>query len=195
MTTRIEFLYDVGSPASYLAFHRLPGIAARSGAEIVHRPVLLGGIFKAIGSHSPADIPAKAAWMWQDLAAAAERYGTPFEVNPHFPVNTLGLMRGAVAAEQAGEIVPYSTAIFDAIWRDGHDLGNPAVIGDVLTANGFDAGRYMVAVQEDAIKARLRAYTDEAVTRGVFGVPTMFVGTAMFFGQDRLDLVEQALSD
>ena len=114
----IEFFFDYGSPASYLAYTQMPGIAQRTGATIVYRPMLLGGVFKATGNQSPVTIPAKGAWMMTDLPRFAKRYGVPYVRNPHFPINTLNLMRGAIAAEMDGRLVPYSDAIFRAIWVD-----------------------------------------------------------------------------
>ena len=195
MTRQVHFYYDVGSPTAYLAFHRLPAVAKRCQAEIRCRPVLLGGIFKAVGTHSPVENPTKAAWMWQDLKLFADRDGLPLNVNPHFPVNTLTVMRGAIVAEQAGELNAYARVVFDAIWRDGEDMADPKVIVRVLDANGFDPGRYVAGVQDPQVKERLKANTEEAVGRGVFGVPTFFVGDRMFFGQDRLDFVEAALTE
>jgi 2-hydroxychromene-2-carboxylate isomerase len=191
--SRVELFYDFGSPTSYLAWVQLPRIAARTGAEIVHRPILLGGILKATGNRSPAEIPAKGRWMAQDLQRFAARYAAPFRNNPHFPVNTLPLMRGAVAAEREGRLLPYSDAMVRAMWVEARDCGDPAVFDDVVRRAGFEPGALRAASAEPAVKERLKAATEEAVARGAFGAPTMFVGDEMFFGQDRLDFVEEAL--
>jgi 2-hydroxychromene-2-carboxylate isomerase len=189
----IEFFFDYGSPTAYLAYTQLPGIAQRTGGRIVYRPMLLGGVFKATGNHSPATIPAKGAWINTDLARFAARYGVPYVRNPHFPINTLNLMRGAVAADSEGRLVPYSDAIYRAMWADKRNMEDPIVIGAVLRDAGFDPAAMMAAIGTAEVKDRLRHNTEEAVARGVFGAPTCFVGDAMFFGQDRLDFVEEEL--
>ena len=189
----IEFFFDYGSPASYLAYTQLPGIAQRTRAQIVYRPMLLGGVFKATGNRSPVEIAAKGVWMMADLQRYATRYGVPYVRNPHFPINTLNLMRGAVAAEIDGRLVPYSDAIFRAIWADQRNMADPIVIGTVLREAGFDPAAMMAAIGTPEVKDRLRTNTEEAVARGVFGAPTCFVGEQMFFGQDRLDFVEEEL--
>ncbi len=187
----IEFLFDYGSPASYLAYTQMPGLAKRTGAEIIYRPFLLGGVFKATGNRSPIEIAAKGAWMMGDLARYAARYGVPYVRNPHFPINTLNLMRGAIAAENEGRLVPYSDAIFRAVWADQRNMEDPIVIAAVLREAGFDPAALMAAIGTAEVKDRLRANTEEAVARGVFGAPTFFVGKELFFGQDRLDFVEE----
>jgi 2-hydroxychromene-2-carboxylate isomerase len=190
---RVEFLYDFGSPASYIAYARMPAIAARTGAVVVHRPVLLGAVFKATGNHSPAQVPAKGKWMMDDLRRFARRHGVRFESNPFFPVNTLHLMRAAVAAEREGRLVAYSDAIFHAMWAEPRDLRDPKIVREVVARAGFDAEALLAAAEEPEIKEALRRSTEEAVARGMFGAPTFFVGGEMFFGQDRLDFVEEAL--
>jgi 2-hydroxychromene-2-carboxylate isomerase len=189
----IEFFFDYGSPTAYLAHTQLPGIAQRTGAAIVYRPMLLGGVFKATGNHSPVTIPAKGAWMNTDLPRFAARYGVPFAHNPYFPINTLNLMRGAIAADSEGRLVPYSDAIYRAMWADKRNMEDPIVIGQVLRDSGFDPAAMIAAIGTAEVKDRLRLNTEEAVARGVFGAPTCFVGDAMFFGQDRLDFVEEEL--
>ncbi|SED12980.1 2-hydroxychromene-2-carboxylate isomerase [Rhizobiales bacterium GAS191] len=189
----VEFLFDYGSPASYLAYARVPGIAARTGATIRYQPILLGGVFKATGNHSPADIPAKRVWLDRDMKLFAERYGVPFVQNPFFPINTLLLMRGAVAADLQGRLVPYSDAMFRAIWVEARNMQDPQIVGGLLAEAGFDPHAMLAATEDPAVKARLREATDTAVRRGVFGAPTFFVGGELFWGQDRLDFVEAAL--
>jgi 2-hydroxychromene-2-carboxylate isomerase len=187
----IEFFFDYGSPASYLAYTQMPGLAQRTGATVIYRPMLLGGVFKATGNQSPINIPAKGAWMMSDLARFAKRYRVPYVLNPHFPINTLNLMRGAIAAEQEGRLVPYSDTIFRAIWADQKRMEDPIVIAEVLRAAGFDPAAIMAAIGTAEVKDKLKAVTQEAVARGVFGAPTFFVGKAMFWGQDRLEFVEE----
>ena len=193
MAKSVEFFFDYGSPASHLAFFELRRIAREAGAAIVWRPILLGGVFKAINSHSPVEIAPKGKWMMWDLTNYARRYGVPFEHNPHFVINTLPIMRGAIVAERRGELERYSEAMFMAVWRDALDMDDPAVIGQALIKNGFDAKAYFAGVQEASVKDDLKARTDEAVARGVFGLPTFFIGGKMWWGQDRLEWVKDAL--
>ncbi len=193
---RIEFFFDFGSPASYLAWTQMPRIARETGAELVCRPMLLGGVFKATGNASPVSVPAKGRWMMGDLARWAQRWGVPFAFNPAFPINTLTLMRGAVGLLQREpeRFTAYGDAVFAALWRDRRNLGDAAVLAQVLTEAGFDAAAFEALVADPAVKAALVASTEEAVARGVFGAPTCFVGGQMFFGQDRLDFVREALA-
>ena len=195
MTKTVEFFYDFGSPTVYLAATQLPAIAAAVGATIDWRPMLLGGVFKSTGNQSPVVVPAKAAYMNNDLERFAKRYGVPFSFNPHFPINTLALMRGAVAYQD--DVVVSSTyrdAIFRAIWVEARNLNEPDVIGQVLSDAGLDPAELMNRIGQQTVKDQLIANTEEAVNRGVFGAPTFFVGERMFFGQDRLDFVADALS-
>ena len=190
MRKTIEFFFDFGSPTAYLAHTQLPAIAERSGAELVYRPMLLGGVFQATGNTTPAAIPAKGKYMERDIARCAKRYGEQYSANPHFPVKTLNVMRGAVAAQQDGELKAYMEAVYRAVWVDQKNTTDPDVFAEVLTAAGLDAGKFAERIQDPAIKDVLKSNTQEAVERGVFGAPTMFVGDEMFFGQDRLDYVE-----
>ncbi|MBX3548231.1 MAG: 2-hydroxychromene-2-carboxylate isomerase [Xanthobacteraceae bacterium] len=190
---RLEFFFDFGSPTTYLAHTQMPVLAGRTGAEIVYRPMLLGGVFKATGNQSPAVIPAKSKWMGRDMQAFARRYGVPFKYNPNFPINTMILMRGAVAMEKEGRLAPYVDAIFHAMWVEPQNMNDPQVIGGVLAKAGFEPKAMLAAIEDQSVKDGLRANTEEAVSRGVFGAPTFFVGEKMFFGQDRLDFVEEAL--
>ena len=195
MTKTVEFFYDFGSPTVYLAATQLPDITATVGATIDWRPMLLGGVFKSTGNQSPVVVPAKAAYMNNDLKRFAKRYGVPFRFNPHFPINTLALMRGAVAYQD--DVVVSSTyrdAIFRAIWVEARNLNEPDVIGQVLSDAGLDPAELMNRIGQQTVKDQLIANTEEAVNRGVFGAPTFFVGEQMFFGQDRLDFVAEAIS-
>ena len=195
MTKTVEFFYDFGSPTVYLAATQLPDIAASVGATIDWRPMLLGGVFKSTGNQSPVVVPAKAAYMNNDLKRFAKRYGVPFRFNPHFPINTLALMRGAVAyQDDAVAASTYRDAIFTAIWVEARNLNEPDVIGQVLSDAGLDPAELMNRIGQQTVKDQLIANTEEAVNRGVFGAPTFFVGEQMFFGQDRLDFVAEALS-
>ncbi len=188
----IEFLYDFGSPASYLAHCRLKGVAARTGATVDHVPVLLGGVFKATGNSAPLTVPAKGRWLNADLERFAARDGVPFTMNPHFPINTVLLMRLATALRGDPAYLRFVDFAFDAMWHFPRNLGDPAEVATVLTNAGFDALATLAAADSQPVKDALRAATDAAVARGVFGAPTFFVGEKMHFGQDRLDWVEAA---
>jgi len=193
MSHTLEFYFDYGSPYSYLADTQVEAIAARAGATLVRKPILLGGVFKATGNHSPIEVPAKSKWTAFDMPLWARHYGVPLQRNPFFPVNTLALMRGAVAAQLDGLFERYHPAAFKAMWVDGRNLNDPAEIASVLAAAGLDPAIFANRIQEPDVKDRLKALTDEAVGRGVFGAPTCFVGDQMFFGNDRLPFVERAL--
>jgi len=190
----IEFWFDFGSPTTYLAHTQLPKLAADTGAELHYMPMLLGGVFKATGNQSPVMVPAKGRWMGGDLARFARRYGVPFTFNPHFPINTLALMRGAVGLQMRDpeRFMPYVNAMFHAMWVEPANLGDPAVLAVTLGAAGFDAAAFQALVGDAEVKAKLIAHTEAAVARGVFGAPTCLVGDEMFFGQDRLDFVREA---
>ncbi|NOV22334.1 2-hydroxychromene-2-carboxylate isomerase [Cupriavidus necator] len=196
MTKQVEFFFDFGSPYSYLAWKELPRVAQRTGATIVWRPILLGGVFKATGNHSPAEVPAKAGWLHGDTARWARRYGVPFRQNPHFPVNTLMLMRGATGYLRHDEatFLRYADAMFNAMWEHGRNLNHPAEIGAVLTAAGFDPQAALALVDDPEVKQALKRDTEHAVTRGVFGAPSFIVGDELFWGNDRLLFVEEALA-
>lgn len=196
MSKTVEFFFDLGSPASYLAHTQLPALCRDCGAALVYRPMLLGGVFQATGNASPAMIPAKGRYMIRDLARYAERYGVPMRFNPHFPINTLSLMRLLVAVQlhQPERLDDALQALFQATWVDGVNMGDPARVAEVLAAAGLDAAALQQQISEPAVKEALKATTEEAVRRGVFGAPTCFVGDDMYFGQDRLDFVREALS-
>lgn len=196
MSKTVEFLFDVGSPYTYLAYHQLPKIAQAHGAEIIWTPVLLGGIFQATGNASPAEVPAKGRYSNVDLQRWANAYGVPIQMNPHFPINTLSLMRGAVAMQMRGEEAfhRYLRAVFSAMFEKPRNMNLPAEIGAVLAQAGFDPMEFMAQIGEQSVKDRLKENTTAAVARGVFGAPTFFVGEEMFWGQDRLAFVAEALS-
>jgi len=195
MTQPLEFYFDVGSPAAYLAWTQVPAIAQAAGAPLVLRPFLLGGVFQATGNKSPMEVPAKGAYMLDDLQRFARRYGVAFQHNPHFPINTLTLMRGAAGLQlrEPERLVPYVDAVFRAIWVDARNMNDPATVGAVLQAAGFDAQQLLALTADPAVKEQLKTQTQQAVARGVFGAPTFFVGSQMFWGQDRLDFVKEAL--
>ena len=194
MSKTIEFYFDVGSPASYLAWTQLDALAQRTGARIELKPMLLGGVFMATGNSSPATVPAKGNYSRIDMQRYANRYGVTLNQNPFFPINTLQLMRGAVAYQGTADFERYLTAVFSAMWIDELDMGQPEVVGKVLVKAGFDPTEVMAKISDPAVKEKLKAATEEAIKRGVFGAPTFFVGDDMFFGQDRLEWVEAAAS-
>lgn len=192
---RVECFFDVGSPNSYLAWTQLPRIAGEAGAELVWRPMLLGGVFKATGNASPMTVPAKARWAGRDIARWARRWGVRFEFNPFFPINTLALMRGAAGMQMRhpADFDRWLAAIFEAMWVHPRNLGDAAVLAATLGEAGFDPATFAALAADPEVKARLVATTEEAVARGVFGAPSCFVGDELFFGQDRLDFVRDAL--
>jgi 2-hydroxychromene-2-carboxylate isomerase len=198
MTKTLELIFDFGSPNAYLTLKVLPELLDRTGADLIITPCLLGGIFRATGNKAPmlqyADAPAKLAYENLEMRRFIERHGlTKFTLNPHFPVNTLLIMRGAIVAEDEGNLDDYIDAVNRAMWEDGLKMDDPDVIVPFLSANGFDGPALLARTQEPEIKAKLAANTEAAVARGVFGIPTFFVGDAMFFGKDRLGQVEEAL--
>jgi 2-hydroxychromene-2-carboxylate isomerase len=187
----LEFLYDFVSPYSYLASTRVEGIAARTGATVRWRPVLLGGVFKATGNHSPMETPAKGAHMWVDLERWARRLGVGLRRPEPFPFSSVLSLRAALAAEAAGRLVPYTHAVYRAAWAEGRDVTRPEALAAVLGEAGLD-GAALVAAAPD-YKEELVRRTQEAVDRGAFGAPACFVGDQLFVGNDRLDFVEEAL--
>ncbi len=196
MTKTAEFFFDVGSPASYLAWTQMPTLCAQAGASLIYKPMLLGGVFQATGNASPAMVAAKGRYMTVDLGRFARRYGVDFRMNPHFPINTLQLMRGVIGMQlrQPARFEAFLGAVFTALWAQGANLNDPAVTAATLVEAGFDPAEVFALVNDTDIKAALKANTEEAVARGVFGAPTVFVGEAMFFGQDRLDFIREALA-
>jgi len=193
-----EFLFDFGSPNAYLAHKILPGIEARTGVKFTYVPILLGGVFKLTNNRSPAEslagIRNRLEYEWLEMDRFVRRYGVKFARNPFFPVNTLAIMRGAIAAENLGLLVPYVDAMFDAMWAEPKKMDDPAVIGAALTAAGLPAAQLFELVQTQPVKDRLLANTTAAVERGTFGAPTFFVDGAIYFGKDRLGEVEEALT-
>ncbi|MEE8436655.1 MAG: 2-hydroxychromene-2-carboxylate isomerase [bacterium] len=195
MTKQVDFYFDFGSPNAYLAYTQLPAVAERTGAEITWRPMLLGGVFKATGNVSPATVPAKRAFMEIETERFIRRHGIPFARNPHFPVNTLTLMRGAAAHQLHGDFPRYVKTCFEAMWVNPRDLNDPSEVEAMLGEAGFDLAQFRAWVEDPSVKDALRAQTEAAVARGVFGAPTFFVGGEMFFGKDQLEMVEQALGE
>ncbi|KQZ73111.1 disulfide bond formation protein DsbA [Sphingopyxis sp. Root214] len=199
VTKSLELIFDFGSPNAYLCMKALPELLDRTGADLIITPCLLGGIFKATGNKAPmvqyADAPAKLAYENLEMQRFIEKHRlTKFRINPHFPVNTLTIMRGAIVAGEEGNLDDYVDAVNRAMWEDGLKMDDPEVIATFLSANGFDGPALLARTQEPEIKAKLVANTEAAVARGVFGIPTFFVRDEMFFGKDRLAQVEEALA-
>jgi len=194
MAQQVEFFFDYGSPFSYLADTQLAALERRTRATIVYRPMLLGAVLKETGNASPITVPAKGRYMGVELHRWARRYGVPFAANKFFPINTMRLMRGAVAAQHAECFAEYHRVIYPAFWVDGANLGEPEVIRAVLDKAGLNADLILARIEEPDVKEQLRLNTEEAVRRGVFGAPTFFVGEEMFWGNDRLMFVEEALT-
>jgi 2-hydroxychromene-2-carboxylate isomerase len=196
MLKTVEFYFDVGSPAAYLAFTQLPAIAARHQAQIEWRPVLLGGIFKAVGNRPPIEVAPKGRYFLEDMLRYAARYGVEMRINPSFPFSTVSLMRSAVAMQmyEPARLPDYAAFLYHAMWAEGLNLGDPATFAQALTSNGYNAAEIAAWIGDPAVKQKLFDCTNAAVERGLFGVPTMFVEGTMFFGQDRLDFVNEALA-
>lgn len=186
-----DFFYDLGSPYSYLASTRLEGIEKRTGAQARLLPITLGGLRKTTGHQLPP--PAQLKYMSEDTARWARQYGVPMQIPQVFPANTIKALRAMVAAERIGRQREAMRALFHAYWGEGKDISDPAVIEQVLTAAGLDGKALLAATDEDEIKDRLRRNTSLALDRGVFGVPTIFVGERSFWGNDRLHFVEAEL--
>ncbi|MEB2648606.1 MULTISPECIES: 2-hydroxychromene-2-carboxylate isomerase [Pseudomonas] len=196
MRKTLEFFFDLGSPATYLAYTQLPALCASTGTQLIYKPMLLGGVFKATGNASPITVPAKGRYMFDDLARYARRYNVPLKFNPHFPINTLVLMRAVTGIQlrQPEHFDAFVDCLFRALWEDGRHLGDPVVVAAVLTEHGFDPEEVLALANDEAVKAALKDNTEHAVKRGVFGAPSLFVGNQLFFGQDRLDFVREALT-
>ena len=193
---QFEFWFDFGSPAAYLAFTQIGKMESETGAKAIYRPMLLGGVFQATENRSPASVAAKGKYIFVDFARFAKRYGVPLTHNPHFPINTLLLMRGAVGmqARQPDQFLAYCAAMFKAIWVDAQNMNDPATVGKVLAQSGFDPAAMLALAGAQDTKDALKSATEEAVRRGVFGAPTFFVGDQMFWGQDRIEFVKEALA-
>ena len=196
MAGKLEFFFDIVSPTAYLAWFLAPGVADRSGAELVLRPMFLGGVMQGAGNQPPGTVPAKGAYLGQDLRRCARYHGLPFHSNPAFPFNTLPILRAAhgLAGEPEAQY-----RLLDAAFRhawgqpDPKNLGEASARAAMYEAEGLDGVRLEALANDPANKDSVKATTEEAVERGVFGAPTFFVGDEMFFGHDRLDYAERAL--
>ena len=197
MPNTLDFIFDFASPNAYLAYRVLPGILERTGAKLRLIPCLLGGIFKAANNQAPmiafGPVKGKLAYEMLETRRFIEKHGlTRFRMNPHFPVNTLQLIRCAVAADAEGRLVSFVDAVLPMMWEDGLKMDDPEVLATALAGAGF--GDLVAKSQTDEVKAGLVANTQAAVERGAFGIPTFFVGEEIFFGKERLGQVEAALA-
>ena len=198
MTPKVEFLFDFGSPNAYLAEVAIPGIEQRTGAKFEYVPILLDGIYKATGNMSPFDslrgIKNKPEYQALETQRFIRRHGvTKFRLNPFFPVNTLMLMRCAVAAQSEGVFEPYFRAAYHHMWEEPKKMDDPEVFRSAFASSGIDIDRIAKRAQDDDVKKRLIDLTNDAVSRGAFGSPTFFVGKEMFFGKDQLRDVEESI--
>jgi 2-hydroxychromene-2-carboxylate isomerase len=190
---RVDFFFDLSSPYSYLAATQLPSLCRRAGAELVYRPMVLYAVFQASGNTMPAHVPHKARWMGQDLARWARHYGVPFRMSSHFPVNAIKAMRLILVDDLKAPAV--TDAAFRAMWAEDRNIAEEPELRAIAGAAGLDADAALRAIEERSIKDRLRANTDEAIARGSFGAPAIFVGDELFWGNDRLAFVEAALTE
>jgi 2-hydroxychromene-2-carboxylate isomerase len=198
MSATIEFIFDFASPNSYLAYRALPSILERTGARLMINPCLLGGIFKATGNVAPkiafAAVKGKLDYeMLEFRRFIAKHRLDKFRDNPHFPVNSLMLMRGYIAAREAGVEDGYLEMGLEGLWEEGLKLDDREVLARRIDSAGLDSASLLAAAQTDRVKLKLADNTAAAVARGVFGVPTFFVGDEMFFGKDRLGQVGEAV--
>lgn len=196
--SQLEFIFDFGSPNAYYCYKVIPDIIKRTGAELVMRPVLLGGVFKLTGNQAPmiafAGVKGKMEYEMLESERFMKKHQiTDFEFNAHFPVNTVSIMRGLIAAQELGCETAYIDVVLSAMWEKSLKMDDPEVMAKALTDSGLDADAIFALIQTDPIKEKLKANTQAAVDRGVFGVPTFFVGDEMFFGKERLGQVEEAL--
>lgn len=196
MTPKVEFHFDFGSPNAYFAHKVIPVVEQRTGAKFDYVPVQLGGVFKLTNNQPPMvqfkDVKAKSDYMKIEIVRFIKKHRlTKFKMNPHFPVNTVQIMRGAVAAHEEGQLPEYADAVFRHMWEDGLKMDDPDVIRTALDAAGLDAARTLARIQEQDVKDRLLENTQASVARGTFGAPTFFVGNEIFFGKDKLRDVEE----
>ena len=197
--TQVEFHFDFGSPNAYLAHKLILGIEQRTGAAFVYVPVLLGGVFKLTNNLAPMtqfkDVKNKLEYQRLEFQRFIDKHGLrQFQWNPHFPVNTVQIMRGAIVAQMDGKLMPYVDAVFHHMWEAPKKMDDPAVIGAALEESGLDAARILARIQDQDVKDALLKNTEASVARGTFGAPTFFVGDEMYFGKDRLRDLEEAIA-
>ena len=199
VTPKVEFHFDFGSPNAYFAHKLIPQIEKRTGATFTYVPVLLGGVFKLTNNQAPMvqfkGIKNKLEYQRLEIIRFIAKHGlAQFKMNPHFPVNTVQIMRGAAAAEMDGGLAPYVDAVFVHMWEEGKKMDAPDVIRAALDQSGLDGARVLARIQDQEVKDRLLKSTEASVARGTFGSPTIFVGDEIFFGKDRLRDVEEAIA-
>ena len=199
MTKIVEFYFDFASPNAYLSHQVVSGIEERTGAKFNYIPVLLGGIFKLTNNKPPMEaffgILNKNEYQSVEMERFQKRHDiTKFKMNPHFPVMTLQITRGALGAQQDGYLDKYISEVLKHMWEEPKKMDDPEVIKEAFTESGFDADKLLGQTQDPEIKAKLIANTEEAVKRGTFGIPTFFVDDDIYFGKDTLWQVEEALS-
>jgi 2-hydroxychromene-2-carboxylate isomerase len=198
VTKTLEFMFDFGGPNAYLAHKMLPALCERTGSTVTYTPVLLGGLFKLTNNQPPmmryAETPAKRDYEMLEFRRFIEANALPFRMNPGFPINSMMLMRGCVAAQRLGCFMPYVDAVMVAMWEEGAALADEAVVRETLDGAGLDADALLTLCNDAEVKAQLSANTEAAAKRGAFGVPTFFVGEDMFWGKERLGQIEAALS-
>ena len=198
MTKTIDFCFDFASPNAYFSYKVLPEIAARTGAEINLIPCLLGGIFKGTNNQPPfvafGGVKGKLDYENLEIRRFVAKHGLhDFKMNPHFPINTLLLMRGAIAAQMQGQLTPYVEAGLSHMWEQELKMDDPEVYVQAMTAAGLDGAALLEATQNVEVKAKLADNTAAAIERGAFGIPTFYVGEEMFFGKERLGQLEEEL--
>jgi 2-hydroxychromene-2-carboxylate isomerase len=198
-STAPQFLFDFGSPNAFLSHEAIPAIEKRTGVKFDYVPVLLGGIFKATNNKSPAETLAgvknKREFHALETKRFVQRFGVkPYTMNPFFPVNTLNLMRAAIAAQLEGVFEPYVEAAFHHMWAEPKKMDDLEVAVKALSSSGLDGAKLLARAQEPDVKAKLIKNTEAAVERGAFGSPTFFVGDEIFFGKEQLREVEELIS-
>ena len=198
MTPKVEFHFDFGSPNAYFSHKVIPDIEQRTGGRFTYVPILLGGVFKLTNNQPPMaafkGVKGKQEYQRLEIMRFIKKHGlTAFKMNPNFPVNTVQIMRGAVAAEMDGQLARYVDAVFRHMWEEGRKMDDPEVIRTALDASGLDGERTLARIQDQEVKDKLLKNTEATVARGTFGAPTFFVGEEIFFGKDRLRDVEEEI--
>ena len=198
MTPKVEFHFDFGSPNAYFVHKLVPQVEQRTEAKFTYVPILLGGVFKLTNNQPPMlqfkDVKSKLDYQRLEIMRFIKKHGlSQFKMNPHFPVNTVQIMRGAVAAEMDGQLAKYVDAVFHHMWEEGKKMDDPEVIRAALDSSGLDGARTLARIQEQEVKDKLLKNTEASVARGTFGAPTFFVGEEIFFGKDRLRDVEEEI--
>jgi len=198
MTPKVEFHFDFGSLNSYLAHKVVPAVEQRTGVRFDYVPILLGGVFKLTNNQSPIvqfkDIRNKLEYQRREIERFVRKHRlSAFKMNPHFPVNTVQIMRGALVAESDGRLMPYVEAVFHHMWEEPKKMDDPEIIRSALDQSGLDGARILARIQEQEVKDKLLKNTEGSVARGTFGAPTFFVGEEIFFGKDKLLDVEEEI--